>query len=105
MLKRRFRIPRGIRINNNRLLSSPFFLLKIKKNGLLFNRFAVIVSKKIDKRATVRNKIRRIINTCIQEMRGNLIQGQDMLIIVKKEIVGKTKQEVCLSLAENMGRI
>ena len=92
MLKRKFRIPKGIRFNNSSLLSSPLFILKIKKNGLLFNRFAIIVSKKIDKRAVVRNRIRRIISSCLEELYNELKQGKDMIFIVKKEAVDKSRE-------------
>lgn len=105
MFKREFRIPKGLRFNNTRLLSTPFFLLKIKKNGLLLNRFAVIVSKKIDKRAVVRNKIRRIINSCIKDLSENLKQGWDFLFIVKKAVVGKRRQELYSEIKHNLERV
>lgn len=93
MLKRRLRLPGGIRFNNSRLLSVPLFTIKVAENGLLFNRFSTVVSKKIDKRAVVRNRIKRIISSCVEELYRNLHQGYDMLFIVKRGVVDKNRQE------------
>jgi len=105
MLKREFRIPKGVRFNSSRLLSSPLFTIKVRENGLSFNRFAIIVSKKVDKRAVVRNRIKRLINSCIEELRKSLKQGQDMLFIVKKGAIGKTRQDVYSEIRHNVERI
>ena len=86
-------MPKGIGLNNSRLLSSPLFILKIKKNGLLFNRFAIIISKKVDKRAVARNRIRRLISSCLEEMYNGLKQGKDTIFIVKKEAINKSRED------------
>lgn len=104
MLKRKFRIPKGIRFNNSRLFSAPFFLLKMRENGLLFNRFAVIVSKKIDKRSVIRNKIKRLINSCTIDLNKGLKQGWDFLFIVKKAALGKSRQELYSEIKHNIER-
>ncbi len=40
-------------------IPNPFFLVKTKENGLTHPRFAVVVSKKISKRAVERNYLKR----------------------------------------------
>lgn len=50
---------------------TPFFIMRYKKNTLSHLRVAVVVSKRVDKRATVRNKIKRkfldVIHTSMKE--------------------------------------
>lgn len=92
MFKKRFRLPWGIRFNNSRLISVPLFTIKTKENGLLFNRFSTVVSKKIDKRAVVRNRIKRIISSCVEQLYKNLQQGYDILFVVKRGAVDKNRQ-------------
>ena len=65
-------------------LSSDFFSLLYKKNTLSHNRYGLIIAKKIDRRAVVRNKLKRIIASSLQGIDPVLPQGYDMLIIVKK---------------------
>lgn len=98
MLKRKFRIPKGIRFNNSRLISGPFFTIKVRENGFPFSRFTIITSKKIDKRAVIRNRIRRLISSCIEELYENVKPGFDMIFIVKKGAIGKKRTELCLEI-------
>ena len=94
MLKRKFRLTKGIRFNNSRLFYDSFFTIKVKENRLSFNRFAIIVSKKVDKRAVVRNRIRRLISSSLEELYNDLRQGKDMIFIVKKEAVNKSRKDL-----------
>lgn len=102
MLKKKFRLPKGIRFNNYDLISSPLFTIKTKENGFLFNRLATVVSKKIDKRAVFRNRIKRLINSCMQELCKQPTQGYDMLFIVKKGAIGKSRQEFCWTIKNGL---
>jgi len=105
MLKRIFRLPKGTRFNNSRLLSSPLFIIKVRENGLSFNRFTIIVSKKIDKRAVVRNRIKRLISSCIEELYKDLRSGCDMIFIVKKGVIGKKRTEFCSEIKHNLDKV
>lgn len=102
MLKRKFRLPWGIKFNNNGLISAQLLTIKNKENGLLLNRFTTIVSKKIDKRAVVRNRIKRLINSCIEELYNHIHKGRDMVFIAKKEAIGKTRQEFYQELKRSL---
>ena len=56
--------------------------------GDKFPRFAVIVSKKIDKQAVQRNRIRRLINESVQTYLSQL-KPIDGVFLVKKAITGQ----------------
>ena len=96
MLKKKYRLPWGVRFDESVSFSAPQFIAKAKPNTLLFNRFGVIVSKKIDKRAVVRNRIKRLIYSIIEELHKNIKYGNDILIIVRKNSVGKTREDLYL---------
>lgn len=70
-----------------------FISLKLFKNQLGVSRFAIIVSTKIDKRAVVRNKIRRWLSEMIRKKLPAITAGYDILLIPKKEISHKNYQE------------
>lgn len=105
MFKRQNRLPRGVRFYNSSFLSAPLFVLKVKKNGLMRNRFGISVSRKIDKRAVIRNKIKRIFRETLIVLDKNLTIGNDMLFIIKKEIVGKTKEQINLLIVKELEKL
>lgn len=46
-------------LTRGRRLGTPLFLIAARPNGLGYTRFACIISRKVDKRAVARNRIRR----------------------------------------------
>ena len=76
-------------------LNSRFFVLKISQNNLLHNRFGFVVSKKIDKRAVVRNSLKRKLRSCLEEYQKDIKPGFDFLFILKKEAGNKSQKELC----------
>ena len=105
MFKRENRLVPGIKFSKSCLFAVPQFVLKEKKNGLTVNRFGIIVSKKIDKRAVVRNKIKRVFRTSLANLDKKMDKGHDILIIVKKEISGKTKEENQLLMGNALAKM
>lgn len=84
--------------------SSPFFVLKVIKN-VPVTRMGVIINTKVDKRAVVRNKIKRQIREIFKDL---ILQysGVDFMVVVqpkaktlefeqmKKEIEGLIKKVI-----------
>lgn len=93
MFKRKFRLVPNVRFSSSYTFSAPEFILKEKKNGLLLNRFGIVVSKKIDKRAVVRNRIKRIFREALSELNKNMTIGHDILFIARTGVLNKTKEE------------
>lgn len=99
MLAKKYRLPWKIKFDKKALfLSSYLFNVRIRENSLLYNRFAVLVSKRIDKRATVRNRIRRLIYIAIEELFKESQKGLDFLFIIKKTAVGKGKKDFFMTI-------
>jgi ribonuclease P protein component len=100
MFKRENRLVPGIRFSNSYSFTTPQFVLKEKKNGLNINRFGIIVSKKIDKRAVGRNKIKRRFRDVFLNLEQKMSSGHDILLIIKKGTVDKTKEENALVIKQ-----
>jgi len=100
MLKKKYRLSWGVRFDSSRSFSSPFFIVKVRPNMLLFNRFGLIISKKIEKRAVYRNRIKRLIHSIVVEFYDNIKNGIDALFIIKKSAVGKTRKELYLAMKQ-----
>lgn len=58
-----------------------FLILKFVPNNLNRNRFGIIVSPKISKKATLRNKIKKQLRELIKSRLSKLIEGKDIILI------------------------
>lgn len=106
MLKKKNRLPKEIRIKDGNRFSSKFFLTVAIENGESFSRFGFVVSKKIDKRASFRNRIKRQLRFCVEKNLDQIREGIDMLFIAKKEIAGANTKEIydCMEDTLKKGR-
>lgn len=59
-----------------------FLYLKVKKNNLESSRFAFVVSKKISKKAVIRNKIKRRLRELVKIKLTQIKKGLDIIIVV-----------------------
>ncbi|MBA7496102.1 Ribonuclease P protein component [subsurface metagenome] len=66
--------------------------LKMLKNNLEANRFGIIVSTKISKKAVHRNKIKRRIREIIRQ--AGIETGFDIVVVAKPKIINKNYQEI-----------
>ena len=85
------------------MYQSPLFgMLVLKKDEKDLTRFGLIVSRKIDKRAVVRNRIRRVVLECIRPSLDEIKNGYLVVFLAKKKLVGlgveEVKKEVCSGL-------
>lgn len=87
-------MPASQKPKNATYFKSAFFSLRITKNNLANNRYGFVVKKALDKRAVVRNRIRRVFRSCIEEMNDDIKNGYDMLFVLEKGIIGKVREEV-----------
>lgn len=105
MFKKGLRLPKNVRFTKENQISSIFFSIKIAGNKTESKRFGIIVSKKIDKRAVIRNKIKRQIRLCIEENEKYLLVGKDLLIITRPGIKDMETREICESLMKAFKKI
>lgn len=62
------------------------FYIKVLKNNLANNRYGIMISLKVDKKAVVRNKIRRRFNEILRLNDLKIKQGYDIVILAKDVI-------------------
>lgn len=94
MLKKQNRLARISKTKEAATFSTPLFNLKILKGVIGEKKFGFIVSKKVSKSAVLRNKTKRILRTIIEEDLERIVTGKDFLIISKKQLEWKQKDEV-----------
>ncbi|KKR09921.1 MAG: Ribonuclease P protein component [Parcubacteria group bacterium GW2011_GWA2_39_18] len=73
--------------------SSRAFYLKCIDSKKSFFRYAIVVSSKISKKATTRNKIRRQIKEIIRKHQ-KIILPVDFVVLVQKSILEKKFKEI-----------
>lgn len=82
---------------------SDFLYIKYKPNNLSENRFRIIVSLRVSKKAVIRNKIKRRIRETLRQ--ALLKQGYDIVVITNKEIIGKSFQEIQKAIIAKISKI
>lgn len=100
MLKKENRLPaQGLRAK--KVFTTDDFTLKISENNLDRKRFGFVVSKKIDKRAIGRNKIKRIYRACIEKDLKEIKPGYDFLFIIRR----MPDKEICSRIKETIKKV
>lgn len=79
---------------NSKSIKTNLFVLKIAKNSLGINRFGFVVSTKVSKKATVRNKIRRRFAEVMREETSSIKSGTDLVLIALPGIEKKEFLEI-----------
>ena len=94
MLAKKNRLP--ISTNTKHFLTFPavFFSVKVGENKINKTRFNFVVAKSIDKRATVRNRLKRQLRSFTEENYSKIKKGYDFLFKVKKEARGRETKEI-----------
>jgi len=68
-------------------------IMYIRKNDLEYSRIGFTVTKKIGN-SVVRNKIRRRIKEIVRKNLGNIMDGYDIILIPKKNVIDISFQEL-----------
>lgn len=87
-----------------RRCTSAFFIIKVLPNNTQHNRFVIVVSGKVHKKAVKRNKIRRQVREII---RTDLLQGSrghDVMVVVKDTALEQTFAELRNDLSRTFKR-
>ncbi len=78
--------------------------VKFRLNRLSVSRFAIVVGTKVAKRAVVRNRVRRQLRGILYKHLGELTTGYDVMLMVKKEAIGKASRELEAELLQTLKR-
>lgn len=59
------------------------FLLKARRNKVGYNRYCIVISTKVSKKAVARNKVRRRVRAHLARHNQELAQGFDVMIVCR----------------------
>lgn len=81
-------------LKKGRSVFGMYLRLKYLKNDLEISRFAIVAGLKISKKAVVRNRLKRQVRAIIQEHLDRIAEGFDIMVMLKKEAIGKTSKDL-----------
>lgn len=79
---------------NAKSFKNNLFISKIVKNGLGLNRVGFVVSQKVSKKATVRNKVKRRLSEILSPKMKEITAGTDVILIALSGIEKKEFFEI-----------
>lgn len=91
MLKKSSRLASFKKEAGAKVYGSPFLTISATQTTEQ-SRFGFIISKKIDKRAVVRNRLKRKMARFVEERFINVSSGFKVVIIAKKQILEKEQE-------------
>lgn len=84
-----------------KFVGQKLFTLGFAANKLAVSRFAVVVPKKVSKKAVTRNLVKRKTTEIIRLKRNKIKNGFDFVFVAKPEAKGKKYKEI----EEELGKI
>ena len=101
MLKKENRLPaRYFREKYRVEKRNSLFVVKKRDNGLLLRRFAVVITKRVDKRSSHRNRLKRKIYELIRKNKLEEGQGEDIIIFVLPRVLKEKDEYILFALCE-----
>jgi ribonuclease P protein component len=98
MLKKKYRLNLAIKLSDPEFFKNSFFTLLVSKNNIGKSRFGFIASKRDDKRAVGRNRVKRVFSQILRSQ--NVKPGYDMIFLIKKESFQKTSEQISQKIDE-----
>lgn len=71
-----------------------FLTVKIVKNDLSRTRFVFVISKKVSKKATARNKMKRRLSEIVRFKLPKMKKGFDAILLASPNGIAKSDQEI-----------
>jgi ribonuclease P protein component len=103
MLKRENRLAKIVRKRDEKKYPSPLFDVRVSDNKENRARFGFVVSKRVDKRAVVRNRTKRVLAETAKEFLGKLT-GKDIVVIAKRVLSFKDKEDVVKEISRLLNK-
>ncbi|HET9946583.1 MAG TPA: ribonuclease P protein component [Patescibacteria group bacterium] len=94
MLPKQYRLPVGVSFQNARSATTPHFSFRWISTENSQNRYGFIVSKKVDSRAVMRNRAKRMLRQCVEQYQDSMAVSYDFLFTVRKNFVNFTLKQL-----------
>lgn len=88
-----------------RRASSLLFQVVARPSTLLDSRFAIVAGRVVDKRAVVRNRLRRRVREYIRTHLAQIPPARDIGIIIKKEAAAASRDDFYDALKQILSRV
>lgn len=88
----------GKRVSNN------FLELFFVQSHTQISRFAFVVPIRVDRRATARNRVKRLLREAVQTLLPNIRGGIDAVIFAKSKLLVAEEQKIAQSVDELLHR-
>jgi len=75
-------------------MPGSFLILKFKENDLAFSRIGFVVSKKVSKKAVLRNKVKRRLRESVNRELAHIRMGFDLIFFTRREIKEKEFSDI-----------
>lgn len=85
---------RGARVNGR------YFTLHYLANNQKNNRWAVVVSTKVSKRAVRRNRLRRRLSSLLKASQNSIKPGYDLVVVVKNDFFAENVDALNIEYAQ-----
>lgn len=91
-----------VKTNGKVFQSDSFGLAYLQRNDSLPSRFGFVVSNKISKKATVRNKIKRELREAVRKITQEIKEEFDIIFLVKQKMTFLKKDEIEKEVGESL---
>jgi len=95
---------RRVRLNGKRIIAHPFTLFYLKSSASATTRFGLVVSNKIDRRATARNRVKRLFREGLISLLPRVKSGFDIVLVVRRSALERDARALWLELEEILGK-
>lgn len=85
-------------------MHGSFFFIRLLKNNVGYMRVAISISSKVCKKATERNRFKRIITETIWH-ENILERSLDIVVVATRDIVGKLKKEINREVEQTINKL
>lgn len=72
----------------------PLFQIHIKPSGKKIPRFVILVPKRLDKRSSVRHRVKRFITESLRQKLPDIVVSADVVVKVQKLITSDQRESV-----------
>ena len=95
MIAKKFKVPRSelLRLKEFRLYKARDFVIRYKKSELSYNRYLVVVGRKVSASAVVRNQVKRMFYRIILASTFMFV-GYDVVVYPNASVVNFTVEDV-----------
>jgi ribonuclease P protein component len=105
MLKREHRLPASIRLSSAKIARFPTHTVKYQPSDSVFFRAGVVISKRVSSKATDRNRLKRIVTTCLVAFLPSYSPPLDVLIILHPTIGNLNNKEVAAQISASLQKL